>query len=43
MKVIHRDLKSRNGKVENHSNPLLLLLPLNVAFKSVPELENRQS
>lgn len=38
VKVIHRDLKSRNGKVAKHWNALHLLLPVNVAFKSVPEL-----
>lgn len=38
VKVIHRDLKSRNGKVAKHRYALHLLLPVNVAFKSVPEL-----
>lgn len=38
VKVIHRDLKSRNGKVAKHWNTLRLLLPVNVAFTSVPEL-----
>lgn len=38
VKVIHRDLKSRNGKVAKHWNALRLLLPVNVAFKYVPDL-----
>lgn len=37
VKVIHRDLKSRNGNVAKLWNALHLLLPINVAFKSVPE------
>lgn len=41
VKVIHRDLKSRNGKAAKHWNALHLLLPVNVAFKSVPELCER--
>lgn len=41
VKVIHRDLKSRNGKVAILWNDLHLLLPINVAFKYVPEFSEQ--